>query len=294
MKKDRYVIAAILFGSLAYDSVWEKSDIDIVLVGRDEKASERGYCLIENGINIHASLVSRSKFKQHLEGQLQGSFMHSWFVRSSLLYCTDETLREYYEEANRAGSHDIQMQVLRQCESLLITLAKAQKWFHVKQDYHYSFLWILYTVESMAKIETLRKGETAGREVIHQALKNNPPLFKALYTDLIDSPKNEKTIAAALQMIEGYLAANLYAFFSPVLDYLQDEGGVRSTTDLDAYFKRLAQVNSLSSLYEWLADRGALRKVPVPRRLTEKSAIEMDEAGYYYDGEPTDEAEHYH
>jgi predicted nucleotidyltransferase len=34
VRRDGYVVAAILAGSLAYDTVWEKSDIDILLVGR--------------------------------------------------------------------------------------------------------------------------------------------------------------------------------------------------------------------------------------------------------------------
>ena len=55
---DPYVLAAILFGSLAYDEVWEKSDIDVMLVGREEKNVERSFCLVENGINIHAFITS--------------------------------------------------------------------------------------------------------------------------------------------------------------------------------------------------------------------------------------------
>ena len=63
VQQDSYIIAAILAGSLSHDQVWEKSDIDMLLVGRSEKIPERQYCLIEEGINIHAWLLSRSKFK---------------------------------------------------------------------------------------------------------------------------------------------------------------------------------------------------------------------------------------
>ena len=36
VKQDSYIIAAILGGSMSYDQVWEKSDLDILLVGRSE------------------------------------------------------------------------------------------------------------------------------------------------------------------------------------------------------------------------------------------------------------------
>ena len=37
VKEDRSVLAAILCGSLSHDTVWDKSDIDLVLVTIDDK-----------------------------------------------------------------------------------------------------------------------------------------------------------------------------------------------------------------------------------------------------------------
>ena len=37
IKQDRSILAAILCGSLSHDTVWEKSDIDLVLVTMDDK-----------------------------------------------------------------------------------------------------------------------------------------------------------------------------------------------------------------------------------------------------------------
>jgi predicted nucleotidyltransferase len=40
VKEDRSVLAAILCGSLAHDTVWAKSDIDLVLVTLDDRKIE--------------------------------------------------------------------------------------------------------------------------------------------------------------------------------------------------------------------------------------------------------------
>ena len=37
VQKDRNIIAAILCGSMSYDQVWDKSDIDLLLVQREGK-----------------------------------------------------------------------------------------------------------------------------------------------------------------------------------------------------------------------------------------------------------------
>lgn len=107
VKQDRYILAAILFGSLAHDTVWRKSDIDIMLIGREEKPVKDFY-LVENGVNIHAYLMPRSKFKQGIEDALQGSFLHSSFASSTLLFTTDDTIREYYQNVQAIGSRDRQ------------------------------------------------------------------------------------------------------------------------------------------------------------------------------------------
>jgi hypothetical protein len=104
--KDDKVIAAILYGSLSYDEVWEQSDIDIYLIGRDESRQPKGYCLVENGVNIHATLYPRHQFKQMLEGSQQGSFFHSTFARSRLLFSRDETIADYYRGAQHVGARD--------------------------------------------------------------------------------------------------------------------------------------------------------------------------------------------
>ncbi len=212
VRQDRYIIAAILFGSLAHDTVWRKSDIDIMLVGREEKPIKEFY-LVENGVNIHAVLLPRSKFKQSIEGSLQGSVWHSTFALSTLLFTTDDTIRAYYQDVRSVGSHDRQMRLMTAGSAALYTLAKAEKWFITRKDLSYSFLWIMYTIEHLARIEVLLNGEVTSREVIPQALKINPAFFNQVYLNLIHQQKDEATIQQALNLINRYIDDKLYLLF---------------------------------------------------------------------------------
>jgi RNA polymerase sigma factor (sigma-70 family) len=286
VKQDRYIIAAILFGSLSHDTVWRKSDIDIMLVGREEKGV-KDFCLVENGVNIHVVFMPRSKFKQALEGALQGSMMHSSFALSTLLFTTDDTIRAYYQDGRTIGRHDRQMRLITAGSSALYTLAKAEKWLLTRRDVSYSFLWIMYTIENLARIEVLLHGQLTSREVIPQALKLNPAFFNEVYHELIHRQKDEAIIQQALDRINGYLDSKIDILFGPILDYLSQAGGVRTSSELDGYFRKQVQSGwgGLSMVYEWLADKGIIQKVPSPLRLTQKSQVVVDEAAYYYDGE---------
>src|SRR5439155_26371786 len=78
VKGDRSVLAAILCGSLAHDTVWAKSDIDLVLVTIDDKKVDRAdLALYVAGLNVHAFSIPRAEFRKAVEGSVRNSFLHS-------------------------------------------------------------------------------------------------------------------------------------------------------------------------------------------------------------------------
>ena len=71
VKRDRSVLAAVLCGSLSHDTVWENSDIDLVLVTADDKKpGMEAISLYADGINVHALLFPRTEFRKTVEGSL--------------------------------------------------------------------------------------------------------------------------------------------------------------------------------------------------------------------------------
>ena len=284
--KDRNIIAAILCGSMSYDQVWDKSDIDLLLIQREGKGDPRGYTLSENDVNIHAELVPRGQLRQWQEAALQGSFDHSFFSRSTLLFCSDESVKTWYQNANlhNIGGRDRALQLLIVATGLLPTLKYAEKQFYVNRDLNYSFLSILRTVESLARIEVILNDEVPSREVIQPALEYNPAFFRVTYSGLINREKDEAVIQNALDTINAYLDEKLF-IFQPILDFLAEAGGPRSATELNSYFQKKIGDNHLDAAYIWLAQKGIIQQVSTPVKFTLKSQVEMEEAAYYYDRE---------
>lgn len=282
VRQDRYIIAAILYGSLSHDTVWKKSDIDMLLIGRDENLV-RQLSLVENGVNIHATLMPRSAFKKMIEGSLQGQFMHSAFALSTLLYTSDDSIRAYYDNVRQIGTRDRQLRLMSAGQGALYNLAKAEKWLVTRKDVAYSFLWLMYAVESLASIEVIQHGELTSREVIPQALKLNPSFFKLIYLDFIQQPKDEASVRLVLDAMLDYVEQRADQLFAPIMEYMRDAGGVRTSSEICGYFKNQIQDEHLSIALEWLADKGVLRKLPSPIHLTRKSQVTVDEAAYYLD-----------
>ncbi|MDQ2713983.1 MAG: nucleotidyltransferase domain-containing protein [Chloroflexota bacterium] len=289
VQQDRSIIAAILYGSLAYDDVWEKSDIDILLVSRENKIAHRYYSLVENGISIQVHMGTRSNFRAMIERSLQGSFTHSLISRSTLLFSSDDSIQDYYRNSAHVGSKDREYQLLKVAADILPVLTKAEKWLYVKKDPIYSFLWLMFLINHLAAIEVLLHNDVAMREVVQQALTYNPAFFTKIYLDLVQRPKDEETMRQAIQLVHDYLGEKLPLLFKPILTYLTTASGARTATELNAHLRQKLQMEGdalgyLAFAYEWLADKGVIRKVSSPVRLTEKSRITVDEAAYYYDG----------
>ena len=295
VQKDPYILAAIVGGSFSYAQVWEKSDLDVELIGRDAiRPTQSFFSFVENGVNIHASITPRNAFKQMIESAQQGSFMHSYFSHSTLLFSRDASIEEWYDknaDRNNIGERDKQLQVLSVVAGTLPSLLYAEKQFYVNQDCLTAFLSILDAVDGLARIEVLLNNQIPAREVIQPALEYNPDFFNHVYTDLINCEKNESVIQDALDAINAYLDERQF-IFQPILDYLEAQKTPRTGTELNADLGRPHgkseeepefDEESLDLVCQWLTWKGIIRQVATPLNLTVKSQIAVEEPAYYYD-----------
>jgi hypothetical protein len=289
VKGDRAILAAILCGSLSHDTVWAKSDIDLVLVTIDDKKVDRGgLSLYSDGVNIHAFLIPRTEFRQTVEGSVRNSFMHSFLAKGRLLYTHDQTIADLCSGLHEIGNRDTRVQLLRAATSALPPIYKAHKFLMTRGDLDYTTLWILYAVTPLAQVEVISAHLLADREVIPQAMKLNPSFFKTVYADLLNAKKTRKSVQTALDAIDRYVAERAAKLFSPVIDHLRDAGEARSCTEIEDHFKRNFDVSSVTTACEYLADQGLIGKASTSVRLTKKSNVEVQELAFFYQEGPRD------
>lgn len=290
IKKDRSILAAILCGSLSHDMVWAKSDIDLALVTIDDKkASMPHLSLNANGVNVHAFMIQRAAFRKTVEGSIRNSFMHSLLAKGRLLYTHDQTIAQLCARLHEIGERDTQLQLLGAATFALTSIDKAHKWLVTRGDLEYTALWILYSATALARVEVMGARMLADREVIPQAMKLNPPFFKMIYSDLLNSKKTRKAVEAALDAVDDYVAQRIPTLFGPVLEHLEEVGEARSATEIEDHFKRNLGIEGVTTACEYLADRGLIGKVSTPVQLTKASNIQVQELAFVHLGEEPDE-----
>jgi hypothetical protein len=170
---------------------------------------------------------------------------------------------------------------------VLPALYKARKWLETRGDLAYTALWTLYAAEPVARMEVIAAGLLPDREVIPQAAKLNPALFGTIYTSLLRQGTTKAPVEKALTAIEAYMAERAAKVFAPVVDYLREQGDVRSSRDIEDHFRKNFDVRGVTTACEYLADLGIIGKASTSVQLTKRSPVTVEELAFFH-AEPFD------
>ena len=288
VKKDNNITAALLFGSLAKGLIWRKSDIDLVLIAKDEKTPYKDYWLMDGDINLQVSVFTRNEFVRHQQRALQGSAVHHVLTTSKLLFSNDENIEEFIESMKSVGKRDFELQMLLIVGEVIDDLQKAEKYLTVIEDVAQSYLFVTRLLDRLASIVVMLNGVTPGREAVEQAMEFEPALFKSVFTDVILETTDKARIKKIIISIRDYLENQTPIIFRPILEYLREEGTFRSATDIAKHLND-RRANDwwyifVLGLGDWLVEQGYLQRVPCPAYLTSRSRRKVNEVGFFYVG----------
>ncbi|WP_151736214.1 nucleotidyltransferase [Paenibacillus tengchongensis] len=276
VKDDPNIIAVIVCGSLAYDQVWAKSDIDMALIVRDQPKVPHYYCLVEDGITINAELFTRSGFKRGTERLVGGSLPQSYFAKGRIVYSTDDSLYEYFEEFKQLGSRDISLTLLTIGAELVDVWHKCQKWMLVRKNPLYAQYFLLKAADLIAAMELCASGEPPIRESVLTVLEHSPELLAAFYQEPMSRRLSEAEIREAINRMEETLDRHMEQMLRPVLEFMSDQE-VKTVTQFLKHFQL-----PIAGTLQYLADKGVIERVSQPLALTPKSRPSVEEMAYLY------------
>ncbi len=279
VKDDPNVIAVIVSGSLAYDVIWEKSDVDMTLIIRDQILKNDSYCIVEDGITINVALAPRSNFKRYMEQNIGGSWIHSYMSKGKIVYTTDDSLYEYYEDIRQIGADDMAMSMIYLAGELIENRDKCMKWLTARKDPLYAQFFLLLCGEAMARMEVCSNQITIGRDSIQKAMELNPDAIRPLYADVMSHCLTEEEIISRIEHIDRYLLEKSEIFKKPVLDFMEDQQ-IKTMTLIAKHFR--AEPHFMIGVFDYLAESGVIEKISQTIRITPKSRMAVEEIGYLY------------
>jgi hypothetical protein len=289
--EDRYVLAIVLVGSLRTETIWQRESLALWIIeadgvgrrllsdGKDERIFR---ILVENGINIHAEVIPRSRFKQMVEGASRTAFSCNFFAERRIVYSKDASIKSWFEKANRLATKDQERELLTFSTWTIHAHRHARKRLDVKGDLELAAQETLGAAHSVAHTEIIRRGEVWEEEVIYRAIEGAPDLFQTIYLEVLAKRKNPRVLSAALDAIDAYLDEHYEAHLKPLLAYLKKQSRVVPLSEISDHFA-YSQLHPwhLESACEWLERKGRLEKVSAPFKLTKRSQEQVEEPAYF-------------
>jgi hypothetical protein len=291
--EDRYVLAIVLVGSLSTETIWQRESLGLWIIeadgvsrrlpsdGNDERVFR---ILVENGINIHAEVIPRSRFKKMVEGASRTAFSCSFFARREIVYSKDPSIESWFKKANSIATKDQERELLTFSTWTIHAHRHARKRLDIKGDLELAAQETLGAAHSVAHTEIIRRGQVWEQDVIYRAIEGAPALFQTIYLDVLSKRKNRRVLSKALDAIDGYLDKHFQAHLKPLLGFLKKQNRVVPLSEMSDHFA-FSQLYPwhLESACEWLEGKGLLQKLSAPFKLTKRSQDRVEEPAYFLD-----------
>lgn len=289
--EDRYVLAAVLVGRLSEETIWRRESLRLWIIeadgvsrrlrsdGSDERISR---ILVENGINIHAEVIPRSRFRQMVEGSSRTAFSCNFFATRKLVYSNDPSIDNWFEQASTVAVKDKERELLIFSTWTIHALRHARKLLEIRRDVELAGLEVLNVAQSVACTEIIRSGQVWEQEAIYRGIELAPDLFQILYLNVLARRKNARVLATALDAADRYLDQHYTEHLKPLLGYLKAQNRVVPLSEISDHFA-WSQIYPwhLESACEWLEHKGRLEKLSTPFKLTSRSREMLEEPAYY-------------
>ena len=290
VRQDRYILAVVQVGSLAPETIWERESLGVWIIeaddvtrrlpsdGKDERIFR---ILVEDGIDIHAEVIPRSRFRQMVEGSSRTAFSCSFFARRKVVYSADPSIEGWFEQANSVALKDQERELLAFSTWTIHAARHARKRLELKDDIDLAAQEVLWAAHSVAHTEIIRRGEVWEGDVIYRAIEGDRALFQTIYLDVLANPRDKRVLSAALDAVDGYLAGHHEAHLKPLLAFLRKEKRVLPLSEISDHFA-FSQLYPwhLESACEWLEEKGLLQKLSAPFKLTRRSLERVEEPAY--------------
>lgn len=295
ISEDRYVLAVVQIGSLSEATIWRRESLRLWIIEADgvsrrlqsDGNEERIFrILVENGINIHAEVIPRSRFKQMVEGSSRTAFSCSFFAARKLVYSKDPSINTWFAKANTVATKDRERELLTFSTWTIHAHRNAEKRLEVKGDIDLAYQEVLNAAHSVAHTEIIRHGELWEQDVICKAMEGDPDLFQVIYRNVLSRGRNRKVLATALDAIEDYLDQHYKTHLKPLLSFLKKENRVVPLSEISDHFA-FSDVYPwhLESACEWLDRKGRLQKFSAPFKLTKRSQEQVEEPAYSFESQ---------
>ncbi|WP_160671280.1 nucleotidyltransferase domain-containing protein [Clostridium sp. C8-1-8] len=229
LKKNKDVLAVMVFGSMVTGDLWQGSDIDIFVIIGDDDKDIRNIYTEENNISVHMKLLSKDNFLNFNKNNIAGSYMHRILISSKLIFSNDENITNIFNSFRYISDSEREKWNLVYLGNILKEISQCKKLI-ANNSIQAGYLACMKAVEQFCSLFLNYNGYMVSKDVISVA-SNLDDTLQQMVDNLISQGDNlESEMTKTIDFIEAFLDKNiknccvaLIKFFRENKNYMSSE-----------------------------------------------------------------------
>lgn len=251
LRSNSHIIAIVVYGSMVSGDIWEKSDIDFLVITDELDKMESIYSKVLD-IPIHINYISKNVFIHSYENLLKGGTFHKVFFTGKLVYCSDEDIQDIYQSTRFYRDKDKEYRNIEIMCHLLNGIHYTQKYISTGKI-ETSYQWCVSVVVNYARLLMNMDGNITDKDILSFAVNMNRSV-EVVYTILNEDEKMEEKIKSILDIVNRFVESNCELISKPLIKLLNQQQKKFSVQDFKN-INEFKQVDAdLSFLLEKLSD----------------------------------------
>lgn len=244
------VTAIVVYGSMVSGDIWEESDIDFLVISKENNKAENIYSKIL-GIPIHMFYISKDTFIDSYNNLLKGGTFHKVFFTGKLVYCLDDEIKEIHMSTRFYRDRDREVRNIEILCNLINSMHYTKKYYTTGKN-ETAFQWCIEVLTNYARLLMSLEGHITDKDILSFAVSVNSDI-EYLFNKLnMDIPINQR-INEILGSIEKFIEFNIHSISKLIIDFLRKSAFPMSVEEIKNS-KEFKQVDGdLSMLLEKLS-----------------------------------------
>ncbi|MFX0548004.1 nucleotidyltransferase domain-containing protein [Hathewaya histolytica] len=231
LKAKDSVAAIVVFGSIVNGDIWEKSDIDMMVISSEKQEKIVNIYSDYDGIPIHVRLIHKDELMNLCSGDNKGSHIHRLFSSSKLVYSKDTEIdRLYNEERFYSDIHREKWNVTF-LSKLLKSVSECRKYLYMDSLYN-AYTLCNIVLRDYSKLVVNSSGYIINRDIVTMAISTDEELSREVEQLFNDKDNLEKCIGRFIRFIEGKINENIRIYASIIIQYLRESDNALSSSEI--------------------------------------------------------------
>lgn len=251
------VIAIVVYGSMVSGDIWEGSDIDFLVISKENNRVEHIYSKILN-IPIHIFYISKDNFIDSYKSLLKGGTFHKAFFTGKLVYCSDNDIEDIHMSTRFYQDRDRDVRNIEILCNLINSVHYAKK-YYVTGKIETAYQWCIEVLTNYARLLMSLEGHITDKDILSFAVSVNNDieyLFDKLNMDIPIKEKIHEILSAA----ESFIDFNIQSISALVIDFLRKSKFPLSTEELKNTREFKHVDGDMSTLLDKLSHMGIIKE----------------------------------